>query len=254
VMRSAGRQRTLRMALSSLFLLLSLVLVALSGSRESAIAWLATLLAFCLWKPTRAFGKQSLLLLIVAILAAPFVFSTTVNRFQADEGQLGGRRVIWEASWLLVRDHPVDGVGIGNSGSAVAEYVHRITSLFRNRTTIVSHNPILQIWTETGTPGILLYLSVLISTVWPFFQNYRRHRKLGTEFLTPYFALVSCIFLGVMLWWFNGGESAYDPKYFLLLALLLIPSHLCTQKPDRQEERDRSSGVESACNGPGLMT
>ena len=54
VMRLSERQRALRMSLSAIFILLVLVLVALSGSRGSAIALLATLLAFWFWKPTRA--------------------------------------------------------------------------------------------------------------------------------------------------------------------------------------------------------
>ena len=233
VMRAPERQRALRMVQSIVLVLLVLVLVALSGSRGSAISWLATLLAFWFWKPTRPWGKVGLLILAVVVISTPFIFSTTARRFsEVESGPLGGRLTIWQASWLVVRDHPWGGVGIGNAGYVLSSYLNTIPSRWRHSEQIVSHNPILQIWIETGTIGMLLYLGALASAVWLFARQYYRHSKRGARSLTPYFALVSCMFVGVMLSWIKGGGMEYDPSYFLLLALLLIPSHLDVAKVD----------------------
>lgn len=234
VTQASRRQKTLRMVLSVVFLLLALVLVALSGSRGTAICWLATLLAFWFWKPTRPWGKLGLLILIVAVISTPFIFSIVVHRFaEAGAGSLGGRLVIWRASWSLIRDHPWGGVGIGNAAYILPSYLNRIASRWRYQQRASSHNAVLQIWGETGAPGILLYTSVLVSAVWLFVQQYRQCNRTSACFLKPYFALVSCVFVGVMLWWVKGGGAAYDPIYFLLLAFLLIPSCLETWGQDR---------------------
>ena len=78
----------------------------------------------------------------------------------------------------------------------------------------------------------------LASAIWSFVRQYRRYIKTAGHFLTSYSVVVSCVFVGIMLWWFNGGESAYDPSYFLLLALLVIPSRLDTQVFNRIAESD----------------
>jgi O-antigen ligase len=232
VMQAPERQKALRMVLSLAFLLLTVVLVALTGSRGSAIAVLAVLLAYWFWKPTRPWGKLALFILAVAVIIAPFIFSTLMDRFlqvkvlEAEAGPLGGRLLIWRASWLIVGGHPVGGVGIGNANNVLASYLHRITRYFQHHESIVSHNAILQVWTETGTIGVSLYLGVLASAVWLFARQYYRHSKLGGHSLSPYFALVSCTFVGIMLTWLKDGGAAYDPTYFLLLALLLVPLYL----------------------------
>ena len=238
VMQASRREKTLRMVLSVVFVSLALVLVSLSGSRGSAVSWLATLLAFWLWKPTRPWGKVGLLILAVAVISAPLIFSTVVHRLLAAEsGLLGGRLTIWQASWLIVRDHPWGGVGIGNAGAALSSYVGRITSHWAYRET-ASHNAILQIWIETGTPGVLLYLSVLVSAVWLFVRQYSQYSRTGARSIKFCFALVSCVFVGVMLWWIKGGGAAYDLSYFLLLAFLVIPSRLEIEGSDRITESD----------------
>jgi len=119
VMGSSGRQRALRMVLSIIYVLLTLILVTLSGSRGGALSLLAVLLAFWFWRPTRPWGKLGLLILAVVVISAPFVFSTVVRRFsEAEGGALGGRMAIWQASWLIISERPWSGVGIGNANQS----------------------------------------------------------------------------------------------------------------------------------------
>ena len=87
------------------------------------------------------------------------------------------------------------------------------------------HNPILTVWSETGIPGIILYLGILVSAIWSFAKQYLRYKKRDAgEKFTPYFSLVASVFLGYMVSWFKGGGMQTHFTYFLLLALLLIPS------------------------------
>ena len=184
-MQWPGRQRTVKMWPSFIYLLLTIALVALSGSRGSALAVFALLLAFWLWKPTRPWGKASLLMLIVALICTPFVFSTVVRRFaEAESGVLGGRGAIWQAGWALIQEHLWGGVGIGNADRAVLPYLGALVDL-HSRQQRSLHNPVLQIWAETGLWGLLLYLSVLGSAIGSFIRQYRRCREAGDLSLYP---------------------------------------------------------------------
>lgn len=236
--RPPKRWRALRMSLSVVFILLATILVALTGSRGSAISLLTTLLVFGFWKPTRLWGKLGLLILVVAAVSAPLLFSTTLDRFvEQDFGTLGGRLVIWQATWPLIRDHPWGGVGIGNAPYEMIPYYRMLTSWRREGGRSI-HQPVLAIWAETGTPGILLYLGVLGSAIWLFVRQVRQRSGTGVRPLASYSALMSCVFVGYMLSWIKGGGLETDPRYFLLLALLLIPSRLDIDGVDGMTESD----------------
>ena len=226
--RATEPNKGLNMPLSIVFILLSVIMVAISGSRGSAISMLSTLLAFWLLKPTRPWGSLGLLILAGGMISAPLFFSTTIERFVEEAGGvLGGRLAIWQASWLLIRDHPWRGVGIGNASYALLPYYERLVGIFRSDFRSI-HNPVLAIWAEAGLPGLLLYLGVLASAVWAFIRKVRQERETASASLAFYFALVASVFVGFMLSWMKGGGMEYHRSYFLMLALLLIPSQLAT--------------------------
>jgi O-antigen ligase len=168
-----------------------------------------------------------LLILVVAVVSAPFAFSTILARLEVERGdtRLGGREALWRAAWLLIRDHIWWGVVMGNAPYEVTNYLRMFRGVWQYDRVAI-HNPILTIWAETGIPGMLLYLGVLGSAVWLFVRQYRRHRKAGVAWLVPYFALVSSVFVGYMLSWIKGGGMESDFTYFLMLGLLLIPGGL----------------------------
>lgn len=236
-MGSSGRQRALGTVLGAIYVLLTSLLITLGGSRGGVISLIATMLAFWFCKPTRPWGTLGLLTLAVAVISTPFIFSTVAGRFyEAEGGMLGGRMTIWQAAWQLIREHPWTGVGIGNANQAVMSHLRTFTSL-EGRMQRSIHNPVLQIWAETGLAGILLYLSVLGSAIWSFVRQYRQYRGKSMRSLTSYFALVSCTFVGIILSWIEGGGMEHASSYFLLLALLLIPSHLDVGRMDGTTEK-----------------
>jgi|YelNatPaOPRAMG01_1025707.scaffolds.fasta_scaffold00598_9 putative inorganic carbon (HCO3(-)) transporter len=227
--RPSGRHKTLKKLTALAFVCLTIGLVAMSGSRGSALSLAITLAAFGLWKPTRLWGLSGLLVVALAALFTPSLLATTLDRFfspsASGETFLGGREVLWGAAWQLIRDHPLFGVGIGNAPIAIIAYLKPFMSVW-GYDSIALHNPVLTIWCETGFPGLLLYLGVLLSAVWSFFRQYTAVRKSGSGNLLPFYALVSSLFLGYMASWIKGGGMESDFSYFMLLALLLIPAAL----------------------------
>jgi putative inorganic carbon (hco3(-)) transporter len=240
--RSSGRQKAIKMLLSFVFVVVALALVALSGSRGSAITFLITLSAFWIWRSTRPWAILGLVLLAVAVVSLPAMFVTLSARFRVEAGDtvLGGREAIWQAALQLIREHLWSGVGIGGAEHAVMPYVRVLRSV-TDYESVSLHNPVLAIWAGTGLPGILLYLGALGSAVWLFGSRYFRCRREGVNPLNPYFALIFAVFLGYMASWIKGGGMESDFSYFLLLALLVIPSRLPTGESAGRLGRERVS-------------
>lgn len=64
------------------------------------------------------------------------------------------------------------------------------------------------------------------------------------RFLTPYFALISCLFASYMPSWIKGGGMESDFTYFLILALLVIPSQLeDIEEPETSTEINARDGT-----------
>jgi len=66
-----------------------------------------------------------------------------------------------------VRAHPISGVGVGNSEHAAVNYVLQpgvihSTSLIFSSQPFPVHNTYLQVLAETGAPGLLLFLAVIV--------------------------------------------------------------------------------------------
>lgn len=243
--RPSSRNGILKGLMAFVYLVLAMGLIAMSGSRGSAISFLVILLGICLWKPTRVWGVLVLLVLVLGVLLTPLLFSTTLDRFALVQGDtlLGGREALWQATLNLIFDNFWLGVGIGNARHALVPYAILLRDIGGNDS-VATHNPVLQVWAETGVPGILLYLSVLGSAIWTFIRQYLRHRQSGARDLLLYYALVGSLFFGYILSWIKGGGMESDPTYFLMLALLLIPAGLNVQDMRRQEGSTRELEVE----------
>ncbi len=233
VLRSSGPRRNFLMALSVIYILCAVVLVALSGSRGSALSLIAVLLAFGFWRPLRPWALVGVMLVACMLATVPFLFDTLVNRtVQQEGGAFGGRAVLWEGSMLLLQDHPWTGVGVGNGPFVLPEYVASLAgnglileSDFSKRVQLSSHAPLLAVGIDTGFVGMFIYLSVLVVALRQFVQFGRRLNKRSMA-LSVYFPLVLGITVGYLVSWLKGGGMENTSTYFVLLALLVIPSQL----------------------------
>jgi O-antigen ligase len=231
-MQSSKQNRKPKRLMAAIFLTMTIALTALSGSRGSAISLFVTLLALCFWKQTRYWGKLGLFIIVGAAIITPFVFTLTVDRFAGRTGEtfLGGREDLWQTGWQIVQEHPLRGLGLGNSSFKVEKITGADWELETKSVGTPIHNPVLVIWSETGILGVILYLGVLISAVLSFVQQYLQSRSLGIWWMTEYFALIGSVFLGYIATWIKGGGAESDFLYFLMLALLLVPSALDLKK------------------------
>lgn len=226
VLRSSGARRSLYMALSIVYILGTLVLVLLSGSRGSSLSLVIMLLAFWFSKPLRPWGKMGAVLMIGMLTAAPFLLTSLEARSTDNSGnELGGRDILSLAAWHLIQDHPLTGMGVGNGPSGLRPYILELTDHYAKRFELPAHEPFLEVGCDTGLIGMFLYVGILGVALWEFFHS-RGRRYMREGVLAAYFPLVLVCAVSYLASFIKGGGLEYHPTFFLLLALLIIPSQL----------------------------
>ncbi len=226
VMRASPKAKIYWMLLSILYILCSLVLIALSGSRGSFIGFALILLVFGTMKATRPWALWGAVLTIVGLVIAPFIFATVLNRFTNDSEDIyGDRDILWKAGIWLMSDYPWTGVGIGNGPYVMLNYVNAVsdTDHVSDYPTRPAHNPILEVGDDTGIVGMLLYLGAVLSAMWLFLRQFLAGVRQRIDALTAYCSLIFCISIGFLSAWVKSGGLADHITLFILLALWVIP-------------------------------
>jgi O-antigen ligase len=224
VLRSSGPKRSLLMALSVVYILLTLVLVVLSGSRGSTISMILVLSLFSLSRPLRPWSLVVGVLAVGIIMAAPFLLNTIVERFEEqDSADIGGRTIFWQASLLLIKDYPMTGVGIGNGPLVLIEYVRALTSDYNYRSALVSHSSLFEVGIDTGIVGMCIYLGVCVAAVGSLARSRSRMKGVAPS---AYLTIVMSIAAGYFTSSIKSGGLETHPIFFVLLSLLVIPSTL----------------------------
>ncbi|WP_186384036.1 O-antigen ligase family protein [Methylobacterium dankookense] len=226
VLRSTGRRRVILMTLSVVYILCTLVFVALSGSRGSAISLVLILFSFLLARSTRPWGFVGFALVAGGVLVTPFLFHILLQRFsEEDGGEIGGRGELWEASMMFIRDQPFTGAGVGNGPVALHDYIAAVTSIYNHRMDLPSHQPVLEVGVDVGVVGIALYVAAIGAALWSFARSRRLWAGIAGA-PDGYHMIVAGTAVGYMSSWIKGGGLKNNPTFFLLLALLLLPACL----------------------------
>lgn len=152
-------------------LLVGVVLV-LAGSRASWITY-ALIVLFSGWRLLGAKWMTLMLLAGVIGLAALGMgssqvrerFSRTALVFSGDADglneALSGRSQIWGAALCMVREHPINGVGVRDFRLAYAgcDPMPERTAVWGASPALHAHQVVLEILAETGVLGLLLWLA-----------------------------------------------------------------------------------------------
>jgi len=227
-LRAPAGRRLLYTALSYVYIVAMLALIALTGSRGGALSLLVVIAALVLWKPVRPWGMAGLVAIIIMLMAAPFLIDTLIARFMEDEaaaGEFGGRLELWQAGVELIRDHLWTGVGAGNGPHALHNYIANLTSYYNERTDLPAHNPLIEVGIQTGINGMLIYAAIPIFAVGNFLRG-SNSPFMRRGAMAAYFPIVLSSASGYGLSWIKSGGMENDPSLFVLIALLLLPRHL----------------------------
>jgi O-antigen ligase len=133
----------------------------LTGSRGALLAGLVAVLfiPFAFFHLSRKRMSVEIAVRVVLLLMVPWLVPpktvkriTTVTKNDLRVGPPRKRLTIWDGSLRLYLDHPVLGVGAGNTPIAIKPYIGRRHS---------AHNGVLSILAETGPVGLLLFLMII---------------------------------------------------------------------------------------------
>lgn len=94
--------------------------------------------------------------------------SSTPALNERDETSFAQRPVIWGAALGIIRDYPLTGVGLNQFRAQRVRAVYPVPD-FAMTVVPHAHNELLQVGTDTGIPGIILYVVwhvVLVGMVW----------------------------------------------------------------------------------------
>jgi O-antigen ligase len=191
------------------YLPLSLLAIALTGSRGGMITSIVALMVIPLAMPRLSPGKLSMaiaLLVLSGALAVAYVPETTVERL-ATTGEsvqslsFGGRLRLWKAGMHAFLDRPVLGYG-------TAAFRHAITPEL-GYLAQVAHNSYLSVAVEEGLIGLLLFLAMLFSVLLAVFRLPRLERRYALVLLAAL-----CVAMLPLTW------EDQKPVWFIMAALI----------------------------------
>ncbi|MBA2133681.1 O-antigen ligase family protein [Capillibacterium thermochitinicola] len=162
--------------------------------------------------------KITLIFLVILLLAAgllminPTLNDRFLSIFSLDKGGNMTRIHIWQASLNMIKDKPLQGVGLGVFPAVYLEYAPPAAK--KEKTFAFAHNIFLQMAAELGLPGFLLFSLAFAHT---YFLAYKL-TKSGNPFYQGIFASLVGVFIhqqvDLPIWKTNIGIG-----FWLLLGL-----------------------------------
>jgi O-antigen ligase len=152
-----------RFALMGVLLTIGALITLLIPTRRWRYATLAVWLVVCL--------------LEVGIIMQVFVPASSASEVSAaavrDESSLAQRPVIWGAALGIIRDYPLTGVGLNEFRSRLVRAKYPVPN-FAMSVVPHAHNELLQVGTDAGIPGMILYIGWHLALAWMVWQAWRK--------------------------------------------------------------------------------
>jgi O-antigen ligase len=167
-----------KQAISVIAFITTFTAAILGQSRFAIIGVLISLfvLVFTLFPKGRIQFYTAASLMIITILQAGLIFSRlspkNTGNFPRDEISFNNRFDIWNSAFKIIRDHPLTGAGMNNfrikavrRDYPVPKYDYDLLpGQTSPRILPHTHNEMLQMGTDFGIPGIILFIGLYFST------------------------------------------------------------------------------------------
>ena len=205
--KNSSRYRSILLGAVLYVLFYSIFTTASRGGTVSLVISMGVLAALTLRYASRR-GITLLLLLTVAAYLSTKISHGELSERMPQLFQDTGRMVIWESSWELLRAAPWKGIGLGLFYLAYPPYRNPVD----NSGGFFAHNDYLQIWIETGLPGMLLLVSVLFAAFWLLIRTLP---KTGSD--NAFRIELSGLFCGLLA---VAGHSIVDFNLYILSIMM----------------------------------
>ncbi|MCD6219779.1 O-antigen ligase family protein [Candidatus Calescamantes bacterium] len=229
------RRKKILIGVPSLIIsLLSLSLIYIVRGRAAATGTIAGILTLIIiYRRELLKNKRKIVfsLCLFFIVGGTFSYilpmqNTIKEKFQEDleKGTLGIRVKIWQGTWRMILARPLVGWGLGTFLIVYPDF--RVPEYFLNphavNATDHAHNELLEIWSETGIIGLIIFLTLLLLSLR---EGKKKFDKSG-NFIFP--ALIAGIIglLGNNLFGVNLRYPSSSIFFFAFLGLLYaLPPH-----------------------------
>jgi len=221
--------------------------VLLTHSRGGFLS-LAAAIGVLVWR-----SRHRGLALVLTLFALPIAWiampTDMRERFESiadyeEDGSANARFRSWAVAIRMAVDNPVLGVGMFNFRERYLDYQPdpRPTEL-AGLDIFVAHNSYLQIWAETGTPALLLYLSLIamsLFTVWRVRKRAQRHFRTSwiIDYATMFEASMAAFIVGSAFL-----NRAHFDLFYHWVALVFLFGRMADQDLDDPVKHPLKTGV-----------
>jgi len=199
------------------------IVLLLTFTRGAYLAVIVTflVLAGLFWRYLKA-KKTALFLclsLLIFIIPGTPISDRFYLSFNLEEGSNIGRLEMWQQAGQVGLEHPWQGVGLGN-------YSLLVDSDLGYRNPITAHNLYLDIFSEMGILGLIVWLILILGTIWQLFWQMKR-ADLEQKYL--YLGLIGSLVYFSIHSFFE--TAIYQPSILALLMIILgLSTILCSKK------------------------
>jgi hypothetical protein len=187
-------------------LIVCLELILLSGSRSGLFAFFVTIIYIILSQNLLLEVKKTSIigfLLIVASLSFPFI---------EGGGWFENRAEIWQTAYHAGWSSPIYGNGFGNVQSSLAKSAKQLNNNVQYQIVDSSHNIFLDFWVQGGILGVLLFLWILIISVYHFLASDNRFMLallIGLIYALCFNPLSVAV---LVMFWYVLGQGLFKPS------------------------------------------
>jgi len=126
------------------------------------------------------YNKKLTLLVPIIIVLVISVFPNGLTRinslFSVEKNSSWERTKLWEGTWNMIKVHPITGFGVNTFSDYFPAYKPKDYPDLR-----YAHNSYLQMWSEIGIIGLLVFLGIIFSTAGAVFRKMKLKLKTGFE-------------------------------------------------------------------------
>ncbi len=198
--------------------------IFLTGSRGGLVALAVALAAFLV---VGARWRGRLALVVVAVVIAGvgyfnYVASSEIRSHVSSVGSGTGRLDLWTVGWRMVEDEPLQGVGAGNFPVSSVHYLLQPGAIERADYIVgapkVVHNTYLQLWTELGLVGLILFVLMVSFCLYSALKAARSFARQGDAQMEIVARALFVALAGLLAADFFGSRLA-NKEVWLLLGL-----------------------------------
>lgn len=209
------RRHSFFLKLSLTFIVISLLLT------KSLAAWISLALGLIIFLnifPQKGYRKLSLIFTIFILIAPLFILLLRHDMFinlANQQNTILQRLSFWRSAIEIIKDFPINGVGVGNLENIYPKY----KELMANETRF-AHNILLQTWVETGLPGTIALILLILSFIRVSFRVKRAPINIALIISCYIFIINNLLDFSYFipqvsfLWWINLGLISQRTKAF----------------------------------------